>query len=308
MQFIVAADCLSKYKRNRGQFFMKKILSEYILIIIGCLIVAIDTSFLIVPAKIGSGGVTGIAIGLNSIHPIFKVGTVTLLLNIPLFLFAYKMLGKRFTLKSIVAVALSSVTIDILSPYSHEIFNVMPMQDKLLIAILAGVLSGLGLAVVYMAGGSTGGSDILAKMLVRKKQEVDFSTIQLILDILVYVFLGAVMGISTIVYALVASYTKKKTIDAIQEGFSSTKQCFIICDKADEIAQAINTEIVRGVTRLEGTGMYKKEPRNVLYTVVHISEISQVKSIVQSIDGSAFISVSSVNSIYGNFNKKGVSI
>lgn len=275
---------------------MKKIIRDYCLLIIGCIIFSFAISAILIPCKIGVGGVTGIATSLNQLFG-FKVGLASILINVPLFLFGFKLLGTRFSIRSGFVVFVSSTMIDYLN--AHYAFK--PFNDILLGTILCGVLLGASMALLFSAGGSTGGLDISAKIINAKFPNLQLSTLLLIEDVLVYILVAYVFGINSVLYALVLSFVRSKTMDVIQEGISSSKQCIIICNNHDDLVQAIQTKLHRGVTVLEATGSYSKMNKKFIYVVIQKNELTQLKSIVKSIDPSAFTTVSSVTDILGKY-------
>lgn len=278
---------------------MKKTIKDYILLVLGCIIFSISISAILIPSKIGVGGVTGISTSLNELFG-FKVGLTSLLINIPLFLFGFKLLGNKFAIRSGFVVFLSSVLID----YFNLHYKFKPFNDLLLGSIFCGVLIGIGIAILFMAGGSTGGLDISAKIINAKFPNFQLSTILLIEDILVYLLVAYVFGLNSVLYAFILSFARTKTMDIIQEGISSTKQCVIICDNADDIISEIQTKLLRGVTILEAKGSYSNTNKKFLYVVIQNNELSELKKIVKSVDPTAFTTVSSVTDILGKYRQE----
>lgn len=270
---------------------------------LGCILSSIYTAVVLIPSQIGTGGITGIAMCLNALFK-WKVGMMVLIANIPLFIIGYKKLGKKFAFRSGVVVIVSSILIDYLGATVH----IPPMQDKLITTIFLGVLSGVSMALIFMGGGSGGGTDIIGKVLDNKLERISLSNLFLIQDIIVYCLVAAVFGFSSVMYALIMSFVRGKTIDSIQEGISSTKQCIIICENYEKITKQINEEMNRGVTILEATGGYTNEDKKFLYTVIQTNEFTELKNIVKKLDKNAFITISSVNSVSGNFKERGLTI
>ncbi|WP_138203886.1 YitT family protein [Haloimpatiens lingqiaonensis] len=281
---------------------MKKKIKDYIFLIAGCFLFSIAISAILIPSKIGAGGVTGIATSLNQLFG-FRVGLTSLLINIPLFLFGFKLLGKKFAIRSGFIVFLSSMLIDFFSLH----YKFKPFDDVLLGSLFCGVLIGIGIALIFMAGGSTGGLDISAKIINSKFPNFQLSTILLVEDILVYLLVAYVFGINSVLYAFILSFARTKTMDIIQEGISSTKQCIIICDSADELVKQIQIKLLRGVTVLEAKGSYSNTNKKFIYVVIQKNELSQLKEIVKSVDPAAFTTVSPVTDILGKYrNEKNI--
>lgn len=278
---------------------MKKTIKDYILLTAGCILFAIAISAILIPSKIGAGGVTGIATSLNQLFGL-KVGMASLLVNVPLFLFGFKLLGRKFAIRSGFIVFLSSVLIDFFNLH----YKFKPFDDVLLGSVFCGILIGVAIALIFMAGGSTGGLDISAKIINAKFPSLQLSTILLVEDILVYLLVAYVFGLNSVLYAFILSFTRTKTMDIIQEGISSTKQCIIICDKADNLVKEIQIKLLRGVTVLEAKGSYSNTNKKFIYVVIQKNELSQLKEIVRSVDPAAFTTVSPVTDILGKYRNQ----
>ncbi|WP_102401180.1 YitT family protein [Haloimpatiens massiliensis] len=278
---------------------MKKIIKDYILLTAGCILFAIAISAILIPSKIGAGGVTGIATSLNQLFGL-KVGMASLLINVPLFLFGFKLLGRKFAIRSGFIVFLSSILIDFLNLH----YKFKPFDDVLLGSVFCGILIGVAIALIFMAGGSTGGLDISAKIISAKFPSLQLSTILLVEDILVYLLVAYVFGLNSVLYAFILSFTRTKTMDIIQEGISSTKQCIIICDNAENLVKEIQIKLLRGVTVLEAKGSYSNTDKKFIYVVIQKNELSQLKEIVRSVDPAAFTTVSPVTDILGKYRNQ----
>ncbi|KOA21464.1 hypothetical protein CLHOM_01350 [Clostridium homopropionicum DSM 5847] len=282
---------------------MKKTLREVGFIIIGVLLFSLYVSVFLVPNKIGTGGITGISLGLNVLFN-FPIGICTLLLNIPLFIFGYNFLGRNFVLKSLLVVASSSFLIDFLNIN----FSFNPLGDSLTSTIFAGVISGLAMALLFMTGASTGGLDISGKIINNKFKALELSKILLIQDMIVYIFVAVTLGPKSVMYALIMSFIRSKTIDTVQEGVASSRQCIIICENPEKIIEAIEINLGRGVTLLNAEGCYSHTARKFIYVVVQKVQLKALKNIVNTLDPKAFVTVSPVKDIQGNFKQKSLSI
>lgn len=282
---------------------MKKLCNEIGLLLTGCLLYSIYVSIFLVPNKIGSGGLTGISLGLNELFNL-PIGLMTLLLNIPLFLFGYNLLGKHFAIKSGLIVISSSLLIDLMN--SH--FNFNPIGDTLTATIFSGVISGIAMALLFMGGASTGGLDISGKIIKSKAPNLQFTKILLAQDIVIYIFIALTLGTRSVMYAIIMSFIRSKTMDAVQEGIASSRQCIIICENPDLIIASITKELGRGVTLLNAQGCYSHTDKKFIYVVIQKVQLNTLKTIVNSIDPNAFVTVSSVNDIQGNFKQKSLSI
>lgn len=282
---------------------MKSLFRNMILFVLGCILYSLYVSVFLVPNEIGSGGITGISMGLNHIFN-FPIGLTTLLLNIPLFIFGYSLIGKNFAIKSGAMVMISSLLID----FINMNYNFKPIGDTLTAAIFAGVIQGVSMTMLFMADASTGGLDISGKIIKNKFKSLSLSKILLAQDILVYTFIALTFGIRSVMYAIIMSFIKSKTIDAVQECVASSMQCIIICENSNQIIEAITEKLGRGVTLLDAYGCYSHTDKKFIYVVVQKFQLNTLKRIINSIDPNAFVTVSSVNDIQGNFKQKSLSI
>lgn len=282
---------------------MKNLLKEFSFVIVGCLLYAIYISVFLLPNKIGTGGVAGIAMSINHLFG-FKIGITMLIINIPLFIFGFKLIGKKFAILSALIVFSSSIIIDFL----NISFTFPALEEKLLATIFAGVLSGISMSLLFIGGASTGGADISAKIIKNKFKTLDLAKIMLVQDIFIYLFVGAMMGLNSVMYAIIMSFIRTKTIDAVQEGLASSRQCIIISDLADEIVHEIQIKLGRGVTLLNAEGAYTGADKKFIYVVVQKNQLIPLKKIVDSIDPTAFITVTAVSNVLGNFKQMSYSV
>lgn len=282
---------------------MKNLYKEVGLLILGILLFSFYVSVFLVPNEIGTGGITGISLGLNKLFK-FPIGITTLVLNLPLFLFGYNLIGKQFAYRSGLVVVCSSLIID----YVNNNFQFNPLGDTLTSTLFAGVISGFAMALLFMSGSSTGGLDISGKILKNKFSSFPLTKILLAQDILVYIFVALTLGPRSVMYAIIMSFIRSKTIDAVQEGIASSRQCIIICENPDEIIEAITKELGRGVTLLNAQGCYSHTDKKFIYVVVQKVQLNTLKFLINKIDPKAFVTVSAVNDIQGNFKQKSMSI
>lgn len=282
---------------------MKSSLREILLLSIGCLLVSLYVCIFLVPNKIGTGGLTGIALCLNYLFQI-PIGVTTAVLNIPLFVFGYNLLGKKFAIKSGIIVIISSFIIDLL----NSTVSFPALGDTLTATIFCGVTSGVAMAMLFMSGASTGGFDISGKIIKNKYPNLSLPKILLVQDIIIYIVLALTLGPRSVMYALIMSFIRAKTIDAVQEGISSSRQCIIICKNPDLIIDCITKELGRGVTLLNAEGCYSHTDKKFIYVVIQKFQLPTLKNIIREIDPTAFVTVSAVNDIQGNFKQKSLSI
>ena len=265
---------------------------DYCMIVIGALIAGASYAYFFVPNNIAPGGVTGIATVLNFLLGKPAVGTLSLILNIPLFLIGYKTGGKRFVFRSFMAMMLLSLFIDILP-------GAPVTGDGMLASIFGGILLGIGLGLVLRAGATTGGTDLAAQMVHNRFQFISVGTFLFGIDCTVILLAGVVFDIQAALVALIALYVSTKVIDTVIKGWNTEQQMMIISDKSPQIAQRIISDMDRGATFIEATGAYTGEKRGMIYCVVTRAQIMQVKSIVAGIDPHAFVTVSDAHEVMG---------
>ncbi|WP_039765084.1 MULTISPECIES: YitT family protein [unclassified Caldicellulosiruptor] len=272
-----------------------RVIYEYAAITFGSLLVALSLNLFLVPNKIAAGGFSGIATVVYYVSR-FKlpVGMTMLALNIPAFIWGVKTIGVDFGVKSVYGTIALSVLTDLTA------FLPCITYDKLLASVFGGALMGLGLAIVLLYGATTGGTEMLARIIHRFISFISVGQILLGLDV-------AVIAMASIVFknyelglwAVLTLFACSKVMDAILEGVNFAKALIIISDKSDIIAEKILKELDRGVTGLHGIGMWTKTEKNVLLCVVKRHEVSRVKNLVKSIDQKAFVILTDVREVLG---------
>lgn len=269
-----------------------KVVAEFLGVTAGSLITALGLVFFLIPLKIAAGGVSGLA---TVVFYVFKwpVGLTMLLINIPLFLLSLRELGIRFGLKTLYGTIALSVFTDLIGPYVTP-----PTENVLLASVYGGAITGLGMGIVFRAGGSTGGTDLGAR-LINKFFRISVGQGLLIIDAFVITLAGIVFGIELALYALISLYITSHVIDLVQEGFGYAKAALIISSRHEEIGQAILYQLNRGATVLRGKGLYTNQERDVILTVITRAEVSKVKALVSQIDPRAFVIVTNVHEALG---------
>ena len=276
-------------------------LRTYGLMTIGALITAFGLEAFLIPNKIAAGGVSGLATiiyyqSLARFGVSVQVGTMMLLLNVALLLLAGWRRGWRYAARSVVGTVLLSVFVDAIA-WTWPNLNLAP-HDALLAALYGGVIVGLGLGLVFKAGGNTGGTDIVAQLMVRRTG-LGVGQLILVADGFVTVLAAITFGPTLALYGLVAIFIQGFVIDAVQEGLSVEKAAYIMSDQYERIGQAILQELGRGATLLSGQGMYTGAERPVILTVISRREIDALKAIVKTVDPGAFVIVSDVREVLG---------
>ncbi len=263
------------------------------LVILGGFIASLSYSLFILPASIAPGGVSGIAALLNFSLGL-PVGITILIINIPLFLISYRHLGKEFGVRSLLGTLSISVFTDILPKFKFA------SQEPVMCACFGGVLLGIGLAICFTFGGSTGGIDILGKMLHEKKRDISLGNIMLAFDGVIIMLSMLISGPMNGLYSLLTVFISTKTVDFVLNGYTSTKAYCIISRKNSTILKRILSEVQRGVTVIESHGGYDKKRNNMLLCVVQRQDIAHLRRIVRQEDPSAFILVLPASEVVGN--------
>ena len=260
---------------------------DYILILTGALVQAVALRLFMVPADLASGGISGISQLINHFTG-WPIGLMVFIGNIPLFLLGWRLLGgRRFALRTLVAVLAYSLFTEAvlwLPFFPRDGIT----SDLVLNSLYGAVVSGIGYGLVYRAQGTSGGSDILARILNRWRG-IPMTQSYLMTDALVILGAGFIFGWQKALYALIVLYVSGLVVDSTLEGVGTARMALIITDKCKEVSDRILTEMERGVTILNGTGAYTGEPRPTLYCVVTRSEVQQLKTIVQETDPKAFM-------------------
>ena len=266
-------------------------LRAYTLIILGCIIGGAAYPLFLVPNNIAPGGLTGIATILNYLFGM-PVGITSMVLNLPLFLIGYRAMGRTFVFRSFIATVLFSVAIDLIKLPSLT-------DDVLLGSVYGALLLGLGLGLILRGGATTGGSDMIARMVNKRVPFITVGTFLFAVDCLVILAAAFTMSARAALYALICIFISAKAVDLVLAGMGSAKACFIISNKHESIAQRIMDELERGATILPGIGAYSKEPRGVLISVVSRAEVVPVKRIVHEEDEKAFVFITDTHETLG---------
>lgn len=274
----------------------KSLIPDYLLIILGAAVYALSVSFFTAPNDIAPGGVTGVATMLN--HLIFTpIGITSLLLNIPLFIWGAIESGWRFILRTMIATTLVSLMIDFFS-----LFGISYRGDLILAAVFGGILSGAGLGLIFLRGGSTGGTDIIARNLNRRFPYLSIGSIVLISDAVVVAISAIVYGsLESALYAVIAIFTSSKMIDAVVFGLSrdNGKLLIIITSQPEEVADVLTGRVNRGVTLLSAQGGYSRAARGVILCAVRPHDAYRVRSAVMETDEHSFIITTTATAISG---------
>ena len=283
-------------KRYLSQIeFKRRDLVDFLLIILGALIQAVALRLFLIPADLVSGGISGLA-QLVHHYTTFPIGVMVLLGNIPLFFLGWQYLGgPRFTIRTVLSILAFSVFTDVLAFFlpKEGVTN-----DLVLNTVYGGLLLGIGLGFVYRGRGTSGGSDILGRIL-NHHGGMTISQAYLITDSLVVLGAGFVFGWTKALYGLVLIYVSGLAAEAVLQGTNVVRSAMIVTQKTDAIAQAIMQDLQRGVTILSGTGAYTGEPKNVIYCAVSRMEINRLRILVYEIDPKAFMVIGQAQEALG---------
>lgn len=270
-------------------------LQEFLLLTIGCFLMALSLSVFFEPHLIAPGGITGLSIVINSISGI-PLWILNLCFNIPLFIVAYKILSKKDIIKTLLGVVLLTLFLNITSKLS----SLNATTDPLLACIAGSVLTGIGLGIIFRINGTTGGTDLIGLLVNKFLPSISIAVLMGIADFIVVVLSGiASKEIEIALYSGFSLFLIVKVTDFVVDGFNYSKSFTIISNRPKEITNSIMDELGRGVTLLKGEGGFTKDEKDVLLVVVSKRQVVTLKKIIKSIDPYAFIIVSDVHEALG---------
>ena len=288
------------HKNKKSLLVIKRSITDYLFFLLGSAFYAFGFTFFIDPNRISPGGLTGIAAVINYLL-YFPTGAVLFFLNIPVLFLGLKKLGGKFVIKTLFVTALTSVFIDVFA-YALPTFT----GDRLLAAIFGGALSGLGLALVMLRGGTTGGVDVIAMVIKGRFPYLSMGRLVLILDSFV-IALAAVCyrEIDSALFAVVAIFVSGKVMDALLYGSDKGKMLFIVTDKGAKVSKAIFEAVDRGVTVLPSYGGYRMKNSETLLCALRFTEVDLAIKTVKLADPDAFTVVTVTGGIFGKgFEKR----
>jgi len=278
--------------RRSGWPVLKNIGWNLALLVLGSLLCGVAINGILIPHRFVSGGVTGLALVIHYLLPVAPVAVIYVLANLPLFIAGWFFISRRFFLYSIVGMllfagAVAWVDIDV------------PIRDKLLAALLAGLIQGAGSGIILKSMGSAGGTDILSVILLQRFS-IRLGTTVLAFNAIVLASAALLFSLEDALYTLIFLYVSAAIVDLVVTGLSQRKAVFIISPRWEAISPRILNEIHRGVTILSGRGGYSEREQRVLYTVVSFREVATLKRIVRSEDPAAFVVVSDTTEVMGH--------
>ena len=273
-------------------------IKKYVLIVLGCAVYGIGFQFFCFPNRIISGGVMGVAMIINALSGL-PVGVLTILMNVPLFLVAWKHFGLDFLIGSLVGMLLMSVFVDLLAVTGYS-----ATSDPMLGAVIGGVLKGAGMGLVFCTGATTGGMDIVVKFLRQRYNHLNFGTLMLVIDVSVIVLYALILSAhnyESAMYSLIAMFVSTKVIDLLLYGLDNSCICYIISGNSEALIREITLgRMHRGVTVLEGEGAYSHQKKHVIMCVIKRNQIPEVRRLVRSVDEHAFVIMTDAKNVFGN--------
>lgn len=281
---------------NRAEFWR-----NLLMIVFGSAVFSLGFDIFLEPSGISCGGVSGIAmlIVYGTQSEVLTVGILSAVINIPLFFFGYHKIGKQFFFGSMLGMAVSSVCFDLFALLPA------PTVEPLVAALFGGVMSGAGLGIVFIAGASTGGVDIVARLLKLRFRNFPIGKILLCMDLCTAVATGIVYGeFNNTLYSAITLFLSSTVLDKVVYGLDYSKVALIISDKHEEIAVAIDSQLDRGVTLLRGRGFYRRADKDILLSAVKRKQLAQLKELVMSIDPNAFLILQDAHQVLGDGFKR----
>lgn len=277
---------------------MGKIWKQYgwlLATIVGSTVFSLGFSLFLQPNDISPGGISGLALVAVEVLGFGSVGRMSILINLPLFILAGVKIGKRFFAGSLLGMLASSVLIDVFAMVP------MPVVEPLMAALYGGVVCGFGLGFVFVCGSSTGGSDILVRLLKLRYRNVPIGQISMYFDAVVCVLTGVVFhDLTKALYTGIAVFVSGQVIDAVVYRFDYSKVALIVSSEYEAIAQAIGTRLDRGATFLHAEGSYSHADTKVVLAAVKKQQVTELKELVMQIDPNAFVIVQEAHQVLGD--------
>lgn len=266
---------------------------QYLSVGIGCLLSAISINLFLVPHHLLSGGVSGLAIIFYYLVK-WPIGLQILAMNLPLFYAAYRLLGKEYFLKTIYGTALFSFFVDATGYLS----NFQLIDDPLLSAITGGVITGIGSGLIFRANGSGGGLDIISSIM-KKYYSLNVGITSFSMNCLIMVAGALLFGIKLAILTLISMFISANITDNVVQGFNRKKTVYVVSYKTDEIIKVILKEVGRGATILHGEGAFTRQEKQVIFVVVSLTQIGQIKLLIEDVDPHAFMIVQDAVEVLG---------
>jgi len=274
---------------------MKKTALSYLWIALASVVYALGFNWCYAPNGIAFGGLTGVAQILNALFPVLPVGATVIALNIPLFLLGWKLIGGNLLVSSLAAMFVSSAALDGL-----DLLHTFSPMDPILATIYGGALMGLSLGIIFQQGATTGGTDLIARLVKLKLPWLPMGRLLLGIDLVVIIAVAAVFGnLHSALYGVVALVITSKVMDLVLYGLDTAKVAYIIGDRPDEVSRAIVEDMDRGVTILKGQGGYSGAEKKVLMCAFKQRQIVTLKELIRQVDPAAFLIVCDAHEVLG---------
>ena len=278
----------------------KSMLTDLLFIFGGSVCYAVAIGMFSDPNDIAPGGLTGVAILLNYLFDWIPVGVATIVMNVPLLIVSWFVLSKYMVLRTLWGILLSSVLTDVLTPYVSGLFLVSDGRNPLLVCIFGGALLGLGVGLIMRRGGTTGGSEVISRLLEKKYPHMSVGTLILGVDAVVITLSAVVYGrVEQALYAVVFVFVGSQIIDRVVYGGRSGKMIMIMSKKQPEITEAIMHKVNRGVTLLKSQGGYSGQDQNTMLVAVRKDEVFRLRKTVFDIDPDAFLMMLTTDEVRG---------
>lgn len=278
---------------NRRKPTPAEVARDVAYLVVGSLFYALSLDCLMVPADLAAGGITGIAVVLRALTGA-PVGAVNVAINVALLLWVARTSSRRYLVRTLAGLLVSSVLIDALAPVAPDLAG----GDVLIASVMGGALSGVGLGLVFRSGGNTGGVDIVAQAIARRTG-YGVGSITVVIDSLVVASSIPVFSVHNALYAFLCMFVSGRICDAVVDGPRTVRAAYIISEQHDRIAQEILTTLNRGCTEVSARGLYAGKPRPMLFCVLGRSEVSELKEIVAETDPDAIVFISEVHEAFG---------
>lgn len=277
--------------KKTGYLEIKKIVWNLLLITMGSVICAVAVNSILVPKQFLAGGFTGLAMLIHYAMPFAPLGAIYFLLNIPLYIFGWMFVGRRFFLYSIVGMLVYSLAILIPLPP-------IVVDDRILNALTAGIITGVGSGILLRLLGSAGGMDILA-VIILKKFSIRLGTTSLAFNVLLMLTAIFRVPLEMILYTLIYIYVSGHFVNLVVIGFSQRKAVMIISERWPELSSEIMTKLNRGVTVIQGEGGYSHKQQKILYSIIPFQELSRFKTLIRKVDPQAFVVITETLEVMG---------
>ncbi|MDP1989666.1 MAG: YitT family protein [Syntrophales bacterium] len=280
------------WARIRGAVLQKNIWIPSLSIVLGALMWSISINGILIHHRLISGGVSGLALVIYYLVPKLSIGLMVFLINIPIFAMGWTMLSGKFFTFSLLGMASLSFFLTVTTPLQ------IPVENPLLACLFAGVISGVGSGLIFRAGGSGGGTGIIA-MVLNRRYSVRVGLISFLLNTIPLLLGAFLIDLNAALYSIIYVYTNGSVMDRIISSFSERRSVWIISSQSSEICQQILSKLHRGATLLSGKGAYSHSPIEVIYSVVTPFELAKLKDLVITADPKAFLIINETQEVIG---------